>query len=157
MPSSNSSTDTVHVSFQRTASGVQVHVKAPVFEDFFKSLASHGRTSPSILEDRAFGSARFYQVREEQRESLYLPGCFYEICGNHARLIDAQGNINLAIFSVVGAGDENGVTFTSRTVLSKTQMTQLAEGINRAGRTFYAEMMEPTSHEIIFTVERISS
>lgn len=159
MPASNNTTttnnpDEIRLVVERTPTGVQFTVRAPVLEDFFRALSSSRRSAPRTFAEPSFGNQHVYMFDDVERDSLFISGCFYET-NNNGRLLDGNGSsVNLAPLCAVGIGSDQGVTFTVRTVLNKTQLQQLADGYDRAIRHLYLELMAPARHEITFTISR---
>lgn len=156
MPATPDSTDTIRLSITRTTGGVQFQIFTPLFEQFFSQLASAGTTNgrPRQVADGFFGTQSLYGIQPREQESLCIPGTFYE--PNSGRLVDNNGAINLTLLTAVGSGNAPGVTFTVRTVMSKTQQRQLTEGLNRAIRSLYLEFMRPEINTIEFDIRQFT-
>jgi hypothetical protein len=153
MPATQATPEHVSVRIERTANGVQFQLKAGVFETFFSQLASVSRSNgtPALGSDRTFGTARLYMFSDRERESLLsIPGAFHEL--ETGRLLDPSGNVNLSVLTVVGSGAPEGVTFTVKTVMSKTQLKSFTEGLNKLIRAIYMEFMQPEVNTIEFTI-----
>ena len=160
MPATPDSTtpvnDTIRLSITRTTGGVQFQIFTPLFEQFFSQLAAVGTSNNRArhVNDQFFGTQALYGIQPREQESLSIPGTFYDF--GSGRLVDNNGSVNLQLLTAVGSGVGSGVTFTVRTVMSKTQQRQLTEGLNRAIRALYLEFMRPEVNTIEFDVRQFT-
>lgn len=158
MPASSDTpnSDEIRISITRTTNGVQFKIFIPVFEQFFAQMASTSGSSsrPRTLTDPFFGTQALYAIQPRDQESLSIPGVFYEI--GTGRLVTTEGAVNLAILTAVGSGEGEGVTFTVRTVLNRTQQRLLTEGLKKALLALYPEFMQPEVNVIEFTVRQLT-
>lgn len=157
MPSTNSSptSDSVRITINRSTTGVQFQLFAPMFDRFFAQLSSTGSTSrPRTTSDVYFGAQQLYQLPQSAQDSLLIPGVFYEL--GTGRLLNPEGDVNLAILTAVGSGEGEGVTFTVRTVLNRSQQRMLTEGLKRAIVSLYPEFMQPEVNVIEFNISQLT-
>lgn len=158
MPATPDSTtpDSIRISITRATNGVQFKIFTPLFEQFFAQLAASPTPGarPRMVADSFFGSQNLYLIQPRDQESLSIPGVFYE--QNTGRLVTPEGAVNLILLTAVGSGEGEGVTFTVRTVLNRTQQRALTEGLKRALLAIYPEFMQPEVNVIEFTVRQLT-
>lgn len=158
MPASSDTTnsDSIRISITRTTNGVQFKIFTPMFEQFFAQMASTSSSGsrPRTITDPFFGTQALYAIQSRDQESLSIPGVFYET--GTGRLVTTEGAVNLALLTAVGSGEGEGVTFTVRTVLNRTQQRLLTEGLKKAILAIYPEFMQPEVNVIEFTVRQLT-
>jgi hypothetical protein len=148
--------DSIRISITRATNGVQFKIFTPMFEQFFSQMSSPSGSNsrPRTVTDPFFGSQTLYAIQPRDQESLSIPGVFYEL--GSGRLVTPEGAVNLALLTAVGSGEGEGVTFTVRTVLNRTQQRLLTEGLKKAILALYPEFMQPEVNTIEFTVRQLT-
>lgn len=150
-----SSTDTIRININRSTTGVQFKIFTPMFDQFFSQLSategSSGRARTNT--DPFFGQQLLYTLPQSAQESLLIPGVFYEL--GTGRLVSSDGSVNLAILTAAGTGVGEGVEFTVRTVINRSQQRALTEGLKRAIIALYPEFMQPEANLIEFSISQL--
>ena len=150
-----SSTDTIRLNINRSTTGVQFKIFTPLFDQFFSQLSattgSSGRARTNT--DPFFGPQLLYTLPQSAQESLLIPGVFYEL--STGRLVSNDGSVNLAILTAAGSGVGEGVEFTVRTVINRSQQRALTEGLKRAIIALYPEFMQPETNTIEFSISQL--
>ena len=150
-----SSTDTIRINITRSTTGVQFKIFTPMFDQFFSQLSattgSSGRARTNT--DLFFGPQLLYTLPQSAQESLLIPGVFYEL--STGRLVSPDGSVNLAILTAAGSGVGEGVEFTVRTVINRSQQRALTEGLKRAIIALYPEFMQPETNIIEFSISQL--